>query len=938
MDKPGQIILPASWARVAAWGGGLAAALGLAGYGAWIVGEPFWGSLGQGYIPMASLTAFQFIIMGAGLWALSRQDRRGPVRVAAGLLVAACIALSLLSLVSQLIAWEINPEDVLFSSKGLLGKFELNRMSPMTAALFALAGAALLLFMHGNRGGAATQAAGSLAALVAGGGAVGAMGYLFGTPLLYGGHFIPMAATTSAAFLFLGCGLVALNGPAFFVLRPLKGSSPRARILRAFLPLSLILILAHGYIQYQWHESSVLPAAMFSALAAIALSVITVLVALRVSGIIGKGIERTQNQLRESRQEAKFLADVMDRSSQPWTVGNLDGTLGRCNQAFCRLVGYSQQELKSIDWVKGLTPLRWRDEESARLAKLRQTGKPVRYEKQYIKKDGSLVPVELFVDCARDEQGELQYYCAFVSDITERKLAEERFRILAEDAPFSIMQFDHEGRVTYVNKWHLDVFAKGKLGRGFFLGKLVFELPGIAEAGVGQQVEKILKGETVYLEEVYFPRFAAGHSGYQRIHGMPFYQDGRLLGGFLIREDITQKKQEDNKRENLEQALRQSQKMEALGTLAGGIAHDFNNMLASVIGNAELGQVDLPPEHPVQAYLGQILEAGQRGTDLIRQILGFSRSQEYEPRPMRLAPAIENGLKLLRSSISRSVEIRENLAARDERILGDVTQMQQVLMNLCTNAAQAMEGGGVMQVALERFEVDGGQALAISPEMRQGAYLRLSVQDTGTGISKEILPRIFDPFFTTKEVGKGTGMGLSVAHGLVRAHSGFITAESQKGAGSRFSVYLPIIDTEPQEEAPEETANLPRGRERVLFVDDEEAIAHLGQQILSRLGYQVTAATSSTRALEIYRQDPGSYDLVITDYAMPDMNGDRLAREMLSISPELPVIVCTGFTERMDAAKARDLGVRGFVLKPLNVKDLAQLVRRVLDGGEAPQA
>ena len=937
MDNACQITHAAFWPRVAAWGGGLATALGIAGYGAWVVGEPFWGSLGQGYIPMASLTAVQFMIMGANLWALSRRPWRGTARPLVSLLLAACIAVNLLALVSQLTGWHLNPEDALFSSQGMLGNFELNRISPMTAALFALAGAAQLLFMYGSRGKAASQVVGAMATLVSGGGAVSLIGYLYGTPLLYGGDIIPMAASTSLAFVFLGCGCLALNGRTFFLLKPLVGLSPQAKILRAILPLTMVLILFHGYIEVHRLYLTGMNPALFSALTAIVLSLIMAWVALRVSGSIGGTIERAEDELRKSREEANFMADLMERSSQPWAVGRGDGSLERFNQAFCDLIGYTRQELKSINWVEVLTPPQWREIELARLVELQRTGKPVRYEKQYVRKDGSLVPVELLVDRARDDHGEVQYYYAFVTDITERKRAAEKFRVLADEAPFSIMQFEQQGRVTYVNKWHLEVFAKGNLDRDFFLNKLVFELPGIVDAGVGPQIKKVLEGETIDVEEVYFPRFAAGQSGYQRMHGMPFYEEGRVSGGFLIREDVTQKKQAEMERLRLEAELRQSQKMEAIGTLAGGIAHDFNNMLSSVMGNVELSREELPPEHPVQKNLGQIMEAGKRGAELVHQILSFSRVQEHEPRPMRMAQAIQDGLKLLRSSIPSSVEIIENIGAQEVMILGDVTQIQQIIMNLCNNATQAMRGEGVMQVGLERMEVDPAQAQGVSPDMEAGSYLCLSVRDSGTGMTPEIMQRIFDPFFTTKEVGKGTGMGLSVVHGLVQAHGGFITVESRLGEGSFFSVYLPVIDAVPRQGEAREP-ELPRGHERIMFVDDEYPLVELGRQLLSRLGYQVTAVTSSIQALERYRANPGGYDLVITDYTMPEMTGDKLTSELLKINPQLPVIICTGYSERVDAIKAKDLGARGFVLKPLSIGYLSRLVRGVLDGEDISAA
>ena len=388
--------------------------------------------------------------------------------------------------------------------------------------------------------------------------------------------------------------------------------------------------------------------------------------------------------------------------------------------------------------------------------------------------------------------------------------------------------------------------------------------------------------------------------------------------------------QETRERERVEGQLRQAQKMEALGTLTGGIAHDFNNMLAAIIGFTEIAMDGTPADSRLQRQLARVLEAGVRGRDLVRQMLTFSRQTEQEKKPLSLDSIVKETAKMLRASIPASISMRVEVKSESCYVFADPVQIQQVVMNLCTNSAHAMrEKGGILDIELSECSVSpsGGRSQGIKP----GLYVKLTVRDTGAGISPEIIGKIFDPFFTTKKPGEGTGLGLSVVDGIVTQHDGYITVASEPGEGSVFTVYLPRVAGI----APTETARgdaVPGGSERVLFVDDEEALVEMGQELLEALGYRVTTRTRSTDALATLKADPTAYDLIITDQTMPDMTGIELAKAVLALRPDMPVILCTGFSHLVDADQARAAGIREFALKPLTKAEIAETIKKVLDG------
>jgi signal transduction histidine kinase/ActR/RegA family two-component response regulator len=405
--------------------------------------------------------------------------------------------------------------------------------------------------------------------------------------------------------------------------------------------------------------------------------------------------------------------------------------------------------------------------------------------------------------------------------------------------------------------------------------------------------------------------------------------DGRYVR-LQVATDITEIKSLEKARLHSEAQLRQAQKMEAIGTLAGGIAHDFNNILSAILGYSELALDDTLTDCPSSAhYIREILKAGGRARDLVHQILTFSRQTETEAKPIQVRPIVKEALKLLRASLPSTIEIETDIQSK-AIVEADPIQIHQVIMNLCTNAGHAMRPkGGRLKVALTEERV-GEPSAARQARLAPGEYLRISVSDTGPGIAPEIMDKIFDPYFTTKQQGEGTGMGLSVVQGIVQNCGGAILVTSPPGQGACFNIYLPVIHME-EPAQPHTEIVIPGGHERILFVDDEPALADLSKQILERMGYQVAIRTSSIEALALFESTPNAFDLVITDMTMPHMAGDLLAEKLLALDARIPIIICTGYSERITQDIIERLKIRALIMKPIIRNEMLLTVRQVLD-------
>ena len=400
-------------------------------------------------------------------------------------------------------------------------------------------------------------------------------------------------------------------------------------------------------------------------------------------------------------------------------------------------------------------------------------------------------------------------------------------------------------------------------------------------------------------------------------------EDGGVHRMFGTAQDVTERKQ-------LESQLQKARKMESIGNLAGGIAHDFNNLLYMIVGNTELALEDIPKWSPAYTNLEEIKSASLRASGIVKQLLNFSRKTDQKLIPIDAVTVIKDSLKLLRSTIPTTVEINEHIPDDEIVILADSTQINQVMMNLCINASQAMEEtGGTLKINIEKTIFEAKDVKAFS-DLVPGNYLKITVNDTGPGISPEIINQIFDPYFTTKEIGKGSGMGLSVVQGIIKNHGGAIWVASILGKGTKFIILFPLTSEESMVEA-QTTKDIPRGKETILFVDDEISITKMVKKMFERLGYKIETATTPQDALELFRSNPDHFDLVITDMTMPQMTGVKLSEKLMDIRKDIPIIVCTGHSNLVNEEKAKELGLAAYIMKPIYMQEAAQIIRKVLD-------
>ncbi|MGA3116469.1 MAG: response regulator [Syntrophobacteraceae bacterium] len=531
--------------------------------------------------------------------------------------------------------------------------------------------------------------------------------------------------------------------------------------------------------------------------------------------------------------------------------------------------------------------------------------------------------------------GQPERMSGVAADITERREAEEKLRSnvaflqnLMDAMPHPVFYKDAGGRYLGCNRAFEEFF--GTLSKDI-VGKTVHDVfPEDLADECASIDQELLRNPGTQSSEVAIQ----STDGLRReviFHKATFCNpDGRVAGLIGSVLDITKLKRAEEERRRAESQLRQAQKMEALGTLAGGIAHDFNNILGIIFGYTELARWSLPDDLPAAKKLDEVLKAADRAKDLVLQILAFSRQGEKEKKPVQVSLIFKEALRMLRATIPSTIDIRSDISSRST-VLGDPTQIHQVLMNLCTNAVHAMrDQGGTLDVTLADVFVEPKVGDRYS-ELQEGLHVQLIVKDNGHGIGQAIMDRIFDPFFTTKEAGVGTGLGLSVVHGIVKGHGGVIEVESEPGKGTMFKLLFPAAESACSSDSVE--PSLPRGHERILVVDDEAGLATAMGDMLESLGYETLCRTSSLEALETFLHQPGNqpFDLVITDMTMPSMTGLGLARELLQLKPELPIIICTGFSEHISPERIGKLGIKGFLMKPVTLRDLALLVRRALD-------
>jgi PAS domain S-box-containing protein len=639
--------------------------------------------------------------------------------------------------------------------------------------------------------------------------------------------------------------------------------------------------------------------------------------------------KRAEDALRESEDKYSQLVESLTDAILVWSREDII----YANPAAFKLFRATQPE----DLIgKRYLDLVHSDDRSASAERIKKSKNEKwiapRREHRMITADGQVIHVES-TGVPIQFQGKIQHFGIF-SDITERKQVEEKlretekkFRELADSLPQVIFEVDLNGTLTYINQnaYVLFGYTQEEIAKGFNVLKAFIPedrervaldiMLNIQGQKLGrQEYTAVRKDGTRFPVSVHANRVLIG-------------QTAAGVRGILI--DLTATKLVAEEKKKLEIQLQQAQKMEAIGALAGGIAHDFNNILSAIIGYTELAMLNEGAEH-CTAELKEALIAANRAKDLVKQILAFSRQTDEDRMPVRVALVAKEAVKFLRATIPTTIEIKTRIDEKSGAVLANSVELHQIIMNLCTNAQHAIgDQAGLLEVEVQNAEIDLSQKNdAIDLEI--GSYVKLSVRDTGYGMTSDVIDRIFDPYFTTKEKGVGTGLGLAVVHGIVKKCGGAIRVESELGKGTTFHIYLPKVDMTPPIKA-EQPKTIVGGSERILFVDDEKMLVDIGQQVLQRLGYDVVSRTSPIEALELFKAKPDFFDLVITDKTMPGMTGDALAKELIRIRPGFPVIICTGYSQTIDFKRAKQIGIKAFVMKPILINEIADAVRKVLD-------
>lgn len=646
---------------------------------------------------------------------------------------------------------------------------------------------------------------------------------------------------------------------------------------------------------------------------------------------------QTEISLSESEQKYRLLANNV--TDVIWAV-DMDLRYNYVSASIEKMCGYQPEEIMEIPLEQSFTPASYQKiieifsrerSRDAELVGLSNSSAVLELDVRH--KSGKIIPVEVNASFLRAESGAPTGIIGITRDISDRKQTEQALR--DSESKFRSI-FNNKGTATCL-------FGDDRIIRE--CNPTFEELSGFLKSEI---INKMTWSDFFAKEDV--EKMQQYHDQRSQGTGSPpsQYESGfvnkagkvktviiniSLVGKERIFSlmDITQRKLAETENENLHKELAQSQKMEAMGSLAGGIAHDFNNILGAIIGFTELAKMDKVDSEKKEKHLNRVLTAANRAKDLVHQILTFSRQTEQEIRPLKVGPIIKEVIQLLRASLPSTIEIQSDINSKS-LIMGDRTQIHQVILNLCTNAGHAMqENGGTLYVSLMNQRL-GSDFTARAPDLSIGDYVKIEVKDTGHGIPPELIDRLFEPFFTTKDKGEGTGMGLAVVHGIVKRMKGEVVVESSLGKGSSFSVYLPVVQDMEETDEPEEDV-LAKGCGHILFVDDEPALVDIGGLLLKELGYNVTTRTSGIDALEAFKSNPDKFDLVLTDMTMPRMTGERLAREILSIRKEIPIIISTGFSSSMTEKKAMELGAKGFLMKPFVLSELAKVIHNVLDKG-----
>ncbi len=655
-------------------------------------------------------------------------------------------------------------------------------------------------------------------------------------------------------------------------------------------------------------------------------------------GILARTFNHMTGKLKDTmnnlvKSEEKYRG-IFENAIEGLFQSTIEGVICSANPAMARILGYRSPEelMASVKDAKKQFYVNPTDREKL-IEILKEQGEVFEYEVEFYRKNREKIWVSISTRIIETATNETPMLEGFITNITARKKAEEA---LAESKLYldeiinavadPVFVKDHKHRFVLVNNAMCEFLEKE---RSRILGRTDYDFVKKEEADLFIEKDRSVldTGRESFNEELFTD---SDNNVHTLITKKTLYKD-RTGNKFIvgITRDITDQKKAEEEKIRLEARLIQSEKMEAIGTLAGGIAHDFNNILSVIIGYTELAMHQMDECNIEKDDLNEVLLAGERARDLVKQILTFSRMDKSELSPIVIKDVISDSIRMLRAVIPSNIEIRKKIDI-EGYILSNPTHINQIMLNLCSNAAHSMDAtGGILEISLDKATIEGPDN-PYGINVSQGKYIRITVSDTGKGMTPEVRGRIFEPYFTTKETGKGTGLGLSVIHGIVKTHNGEITCRANEEKGTTFEVFLPETDTTQEKGIRDLDIEFKKGTGKILIIDDEPTLVKLVAEMLKRIGYDIVSTTSSKEGLEIFNDSPNDFDLVITDMTMPGITGDMLAKEMISIRKDIPVILCTGFNEHISEREAHKIGIREFIMKPVNMKMLSEAIDRVI--------
>jgi two-component system, cell cycle sensor histidine kinase and response regulator CckA len=901
--------------------------IGVLGILGWIPGLRVLAGIRPDYISIAPVTAAAFILFGLIIVLLDRKQLNGGNKILL-LMVISCISIyGLIEFIGYFANVQLILDSLLFPTTGKLGTFDLRRMSPIPGLLFFLSGVSLQLKVLSENRLKILNGAGGYGLITLFVGFIATIGYVFGTPLLYGGTMIPIAANTAIGFVLLGCGLVAIAGPKTFFIRPFVGSSTSARMLRVLVPLILSAILVEGYLREVFMQVFAVNHALLSALLSVIFAIVTSVLVFQIA----RGVFRKADIVEAERQQAQHDLAASENRYRRLFESAKDGILilnaesGEVidvNPFMIDMLGYPREMfLGRVFW--DITLFKNIVASKMDFTEL-QKKEYVHFEDLPLTTiNGRKIDVE-FVSTAYRVDATSVIQCN-IRDITERKRAEESLMLqnaALQSAANAIVITDQEGKMISINKAFslltgytqnevlghtLNMLKSGNHSLSFYQNLWKTIISGEVWKG---ELENKRKDGSLYIEEMTITPVRQAH--------------GEISHFIAIKQDVTERKR-------FQQELLQSQKIQSIGTLAGGVAHDFNNILAIILIYASLLERSAENREKVVESSRAISRAVDRGKELVRQILTFARKTDVVFEPMSVADLIDELLSMLKQTFPKTITFTEDIEKEIPFISADHAQIHQAILNLCVNARDAMPNGGLISVKVERQTRAYVQNRF--PAADYDSYICISVADTGEGIEKAILLRIFDPFFTTKELGKGTGLGLAVVYGVMQSHHGFVEVESTPGHGAIFRLYFPISSMN------EHIAGVPSavesynigGSETILLVEDEELLLESVHQLLESKGYKVYVAQDGKEAVRIFREHNRSIDLVLTDLGLPGISGKEEFEKLKEINLEVKVIMASGFFEPDVKSELFKAGIKGFIQKPYVPDEILRVIRCVLD-------